>query len=73
MVTGPSRRIARNCASASLSGSGAGTITTAGSLADWPDEGWVQVRNSGGTLKEVVYYTSRSGTAQKPSHGPIEN
>ncbi len=45
-----------------LSGSGSGTITTSGSFADWPAAGWCQVRNSGGTLKEVVYYTSRTGT-----------
>jgi hypothetical protein len=53
---------ARTSDGAWLTGAGSGTITTSGSLADWPDEGWAQVRNSGGTLKEVVYYTSRSGT-----------
>lgn len=66
-VTGFKRYIAslgtqRTSDAAWLSGSGSGTITTTGSLADWPDEGWAQVRNSGGTLKEVVYYTSRNGT-----------
>jgi hypothetical protein len=49
-------------ASAGLPGAGAGTITTAGSFADWPTNGWCQVRSSVGTLKEVVYYESRSNT-----------
>jgi hypothetical protein len=46
-----------------LGGSGAGTITTSGSFATWPKFGWCQVRNSGGTLKEAVYYSARTLTA----------
>jgi hypothetical protein len=48
--------------SSQLGGSGSGTIGTGGSYQTWPAAGWVQVRSSGGTLKEVVYYTSRTGT-----------
>lgn len=46
-----------------LSGAGTGTITTSGTLADWPLSGWVQIRNSAGTLKEVAYYSSRTDTS----------
>lgn len=46
-----------------LSGAGSGTITTTGSLADWPTAGYCRVSNSGGTLKEIVYYTSRTATS----------
>lgn len=46
-----------------LSGGGSGTVSTSASFADWPDDGWAQVRDSGGTLKEVIYYSSRSSTA----------
>lgn len=46
-----------------LGASGAGSIVTSGSFSDWPASGWCQVRNSGGTLKEVVYYTSRTNTS----------
>jgi hypothetical protein len=53
---------ARASDAGNLAGSGSGTITTTGSLADWPVSGWCQVRNSGGTLKEVVYYSSRTAT-----------
>lgn len=45
-----------------LSGAGAGSIATSSSLADWPSVGFCQVRSSVGTLKEVVYYTSRTST-----------
>jgi hypothetical protein len=46
-----------------LSGSGGGTISTGGSYTTWPLNGWCQVRSSGGTLKEVVYYSARTLTA----------
>lgn len=46
--------------SAQLGGAGAGTITSTGSLADWPVVGFCQVRTNTGTLKEVVYYTVRT-------------
>lgn len=46
-----------------LSGSGAGTITAAtDGFCDWPYRGWARVEDSGGTLKEVVYYSSRTDT-----------
>lgn len=45
-----------------LGASGAGTITTTGSFADWPSTGWCQVQSSGGSLKELVYYSSRTST-----------
>jgi hypothetical protein len=45
-----------------LGSSGSGTITTSGSLADWPEAGWCQVRDNTGTLRETVYYTTRTNT-----------
>lgn len=54
---------ARTSNTAWLTGSGAGTVTSTGSLDDWPDQGYAQVRSSGGTLKEVVYYSSRTGNS----------
>jgi hypothetical protein len=45
-----------------LGASGSGTITTTGSFATWPTTGWCQIRNAGGTLKEIVYYTARTNT-----------
>jgi hypothetical protein len=42
--------------------SGAGTLLTSGSFVSWPDTGYCQVRDSGGVLKEVIYYSSRSNT-----------
>lgn len=50
---------------AQLSGSGAGTITTATALgfADWPDSGGCRIENTGGTFKETVYYSSRTATS----------
>jgi hypothetical protein len=53
-----------------LGGSGAGSIATSGSFVDWPLSGWCQVRTSGGSLKEVVYYSGRTGsTLTVPSGG----
>lgn len=49
--------------SAHLSGSGAGIITTTGSFTTWPASGWCNVSSSSGTLKELIYYTSRTGTS----------
>lgn len=55
---------ARASDAAQLSGGGSGTIATAITTGydDWPDSGWAQVRDSGGSLKEVVYYPSRTST-----------
>lgn len=52
----------RTSDTAQLPASGAGTIQTSGSFADWPEQGYVAVKTSGGTLREVAYYTSRTGT-----------
>ena len=46
-----------------LGASGSGTIVTTGSFVDWPTTGWCQVQSSGGTIKEVIYYSSRTVTA----------
>lgn len=48
---------------AQLSGSGAGTVTTTGSLADWPEQGYACIKTSGGTIREIVQYTSRTSTS----------
>lgn len=54
----------RVSATAQLSGSGAGTITIAsGTFADWPDAGFCLIQTSGGSEKEVVYYSSRTTTS----------
>ena len=45
-----------------LGATGAGSITTTGSFTDWPDSGWCRVVDSGGTLREIVYSTSRTTT-----------
>lgn len=49
---------------AQLSGSGAGTITTAtaSGFADWPAQGWAHIKN-GSVTREIVYYTSRTSTS----------
>lgn len=50
--------------SAQLGASGAGTITvSSGNFDDWPDSGFCRVEDSGGTLQEIVYYTSRTSTS----------
>jgi hypothetical protein len=44
-----------------LGASGAGTITTTGSLADWPESGWCHIKN-GSATREIVYYSERTST-----------
>lgn len=44
-----------------LPASGAGTITTTDSFADWPAAGFACILN-GTTTREIVYYTSRTDT-----------
>jgi hypothetical protein len=46
-----------------LPSSGNGTLGTTGAFADWPAAGFCQVRTSGGTLREVVYYGRRTNAA----------
>ena len=48
--------------SAQLGGAGGGTIGTAGSFAGWPSSGWARIVTSGGALREIVYYSSRTDT-----------
>lgn len=51
---------------AQLPSSGAGTITIgAGDFSDWPSEGsgFCRIQDNGGTLKEIVYYSSRTATS----------
>lgn len=43
-----------------LPASGLGTIVTSGSFADWPDTGWVLIRTSGGSVREICYYWLRT-------------
>jgi hypothetical protein len=52
----------RTTNSAQLGASGSGTIGTTGSFADWPDSGFAHVKTSGGTTREIVYYSSRTST-----------
>lgn len=61
----------RVSASAQLSGSGAGTITiSSGSFEDWPESGYCRIEQTGGTLREIVYYASRTSTSLSvPSSG----
>ena len=49
---------------AQLSGSGAGTITTAtaNGFSDWPSQGWAHIKD-GAVTREIVYYTSRTSTS----------
>ena len=55
----------RTTGTAQLGASGSGTITTAtaSGFADWPSQGWARIKTSGGTLREIVYYTSRTATS----------
>lgn len=55
----------RTSDSAQLPASGAGTITcsTGGAFDDWPEKGFCLIKDSGGTLREVVYYSSRTATS----------
>jgi hypothetical protein len=45
-----------------LGASGAGSITTTGSFDTWPASGWCRIQQSGGSLREIVYYSSRTST-----------
>lgn len=42
--------------------SGAGTVETTGTFADWPASGFCRITISGGSLREIVYYSSRTDT-----------
>jgi hypothetical protein len=45
-----------------LGASGAGTISTTGSFADWPASGWAHLKTAAGATREIVYYSSRTAT-----------
>ena len=45
-----------------LASSGAGTVETTGSLADWPATGFCRIETSAGALREIVYYSQRTDT-----------
>lgn len=47
-----------------LGASGAGTVesSTASAFADWPESGFCRIEDSGNTLQEIVYYSSRTDT-----------
>lgn len=53
-----------------LGASGAGTIKTGGNFTDWPATGWCRIVKADGSLREIVYYSSRtSDTLTVPSAG----
>lgn len=53
-----------------LPASGAGTINASSTLADWPSSGWCHIRQSNGTTREIVYYSSRTNfTLTVPAAG----
>lgn len=53
----------RVSAASQLPASGAGTIDiSAGNFSDWPDSGFCRIQQAGGTLREIVYYSSRTAT-----------
>lgn len=45
-----------------LGGAGNGTITTTGSFATWPAKGAVYIETSGGSRREIAWYSSRTAT-----------
>jgi hypothetical protein len=48
---------------AQLGGAGSGSITgAADAFLGWPKKGWARIETSGGSLREIVYYSSRTGT-----------
>jgi hypothetical protein len=50
-------------ADAQLGATGAGTIGATGAFTAWPARGWARIKTSGGTLREIVYYYSRTNDA----------
>ena len=53
----------RISAASQLPAAGAGTVgISAGDFSDWPDSGWCRIEESDGTLREIVYYSSKSLT-----------
>lgn len=53
----------RVSATTQLGAAGAGTIAiAAGTFDDWPDSGYCRIQLANGTLREIVYYSSRTST-----------
>lgn len=54
---------AKTSGGAQLSASGGGSIgLAAGNFNDWPDSGFARIETNAGTLREIVYYSSRTAT-----------
>lgn len=49
--------------SAQLGATGAGSIGSTTKFYDWPRSGWARIEESGGTLREIVYYADRTESA----------
>ncbi len=45
-----------------LPASGSGAIETSGSFSDWPASGFSRITTAGSSLREIVYYSSRTDT-----------
>jgi hypothetical protein len=58
-------------AATQLGASGLGTITlSSGNFNDWPQSGFCRIQTTGGTLKEIVYYSGRTAnTLSVPAAG----
>lgn len=53
----------RVTATTQLGASGAGTIApSVGDFSDWPSSGFARIQESDGTIREIVYYSSRANT-----------
>ncbi|MDD5327410.1 MAG: hypothetical protein PHY02_06300 [Phycisphaerae bacterium] len=48
--------------SGQLGASGAGTIETSGTFTDWPATGFCRITTAADSLREIVYYSSRTNT-----------
>jgi len=58
-----SASVTSNSTQLGASGSGTITTTTPNAFSNWAASGWARIVTSGGTLREIVYYTSRTSTA----------
>ena len=45
-----------------LPSSGAGALSVAQGFCDWPHQGWCRIVDGSGTLREIVYYSSRTNS-----------
>jgi hypothetical protein len=59
----PQLGTAQISAGGQLGASGLGTISlSSGNFNDWPQSGFCRIQTSGGTLREIVYYSGRTAT-----------